>query len=202
MSRCGSQCEILHVEQKVYGVGQNDPVNQCAAEKQKVFDRMHGQPGPGPDIAISMVDVMSQLIKRLPVQQSVNQIEINCFPDWNEEENCHKPKRILRPGHDFNVSVRKPPDNQRFVTGPDTDTADNGPKHVVQHLVSEQEGPTLAECSAVESKPLFLSANNVKVKVKTTRNDQHQNEVPQPHQRYPAETEVSGNLKRWLKVCP
>ena len=58
------------------GAGRYDPVDENAGEIKYVFDRMHRESGPGSDIYVFMMQVMTEFIQWFPMDQSVYKVEV------------------------------------------------------------------------------------------------------------------------------
>ena len=76
MAQCRPDGLPLHVKEYVYRVRGQYQVDQDAAEIDKVLDGVHGKPRPGTNAFVSVVHRMGDLVKRHPMQQSMNKMKM------------------------------------------------------------------------------------------------------------------------------
>lgn len=86
MTQCRREAGLLHVEDRMQRVRQQDPVEQYAAEIKNVFHRVHRHARPGADVGILMVQRVHRLIEETAVQKAVDKIEVGIADHRNGAE--------------------------------------------------------------------------------------------------------------------
>ena len=94
MRRGRTQCVPLHVEQDVDGMRHDQGMNQDAAQVDHVLDGVHGQAGPGSEVVVAVVHRVGHAVERLPVQQAMNEVEVQGGPERDRDESEHEPHRM------------------------------------------------------------------------------------------------------------
>ncbi len=74
--RCGAEGVPLAVKQDVDGVRHQDDVDQDAAEIDDMLNRMHGEPGPGPDVVVTVMNSVGDFVQRHPMQEAVDEVKV------------------------------------------------------------------------------------------------------------------------------
>ena len=62
------ECRVLQVKNRVKRMGQNNPVQQDTRKIKQVFDGMLRQAGPRSNVDVLVVQIVSTLVERFPVQ--------------------------------------------------------------------------------------------------------------------------------------
>jgi len=91
----------------------------------------------------------------------MNPVEMKSFPQQNYPEKYDKPDRIITEmKRQRNPSIDGAKiDN--FIECPDRHTPSNGPKHIIQHLISESESAVITHhISTIEFQTITLLAHS------------------------------------------
>ena len=96
MGGYGIKAKEHQMTDQVHGMGWDNEMDQRGAEIKQVFNRVHGQAGPRPDIGISMMQRM-KTVEKVRMQRPVNPIEIEALPNRYQEEDRDKPHCAVIP---------------------------------------------------------------------------------------------------------
>ena len=194
----GAQPGVHEVEYCVDGVRRDHPVHEHAGEVDQVLDRVHGQPRPGADVDVAVVQVVRDLVERLPVRPPVRPVEVH-LPD--EQDRDHHQRAVGDAGRGPPLDPRQPavavhPQGHRLVGGPDAGAGDQRPEHVVPGLVAEQERAVLLRQPApVVLVLLPLRALDVQPQVQPAGDQDEERDVAQVDLGDPADLEGGGALQ-------
>ena len=104
-----------------------------------MLDRVHGDPCPRAGIDVPMVEVVGSMVEGSPVEQAMNQIEVDRGHEVEPKGHQHQIKRCLSPSDPRNATRGPGPEGECFVKGPDGHPARQTPEHVVANLVTPEE---------------------------------------------------------------
>ena len=74
----------LDIEKEMQGMGGKDKMDCGHAEVEEVLDGVHGEAGPGSRVGVHMMDGVDGPEKGAPVDQPVNQIEVQLSPEGDQ----------------------------------------------------------------------------------------------------------------------
>mgnify|MGYP000288109396 CR=1 FL=1 len=86
----------MQQEHHVYGMSRQHEKDQKTAEVEQMLNRVHRQAGPGADIDIPVVHRMHMPVQRRPVDQAMDQIEVDPLQQGQQREKQDKPYRTIR----------------------------------------------------------------------------------------------------------
>ena len=82
---------------------------------------------------------MTMFIQKWPVQSTVDKIKVCRRPEKNGHDCRNKINRVFTNANDRQPAARVNLKRNRLIRGPDSDTGDQAPEHVVPDLIAPQE---------------------------------------------------------------
>ncbi len=122
-----------------HGMYRHYPPEEKQVEVDQVFHRVHGDAAPGTGIGVTMMQVVGDVEKRTPVEQSMIQVEVEGCPEQYTEGHDDDIDRGLAETDPLHVSRGIPPPGEALIQCPGRDAAGEAPEHVVLDLVIECE---------------------------------------------------------------
>ena len=164
---------------------------------------MHGQAGPRSDVDVLVMEIVDGLVKRPPMDQAVNPVEMELAPKRDGAQPERAIERMGLPIDSGDMVVCRRPHVEHLVGGPDGATTDATPEDVVIDLVAEKEfGVVGAEPARVVFAFSALDLQREKEKVPPSADQPEQAEIPQEHEPDPIRLELDATRERGLQAKP
>ena len=195
--------EMLQLEDHMERMRRHDPVDEHGREIEDVLDRMHRHSRPRRDVDVLVMERMHGPIERRPVDQAVDQVEVDFAPERDEKEDDQAVDRVLFPADIRDVAISEHPHAEDFEGGPDRHRTRHVPEDVVEYLVAEQERRVVARRPAnivLVVGPLRLPG--VEPQMEPAGDEEDQGHVAEKDERDPADREGLHRLHRRRQIEP
>ena len=167
--------KIDHMEIHKDRVAGEHAMDQKRGQVEQMLSRMHGEPGPRPDIDIAVVQRMDMLIDERHMQKPMHPVKMKSRPDRQQYQSGNKQDRIGSQTDRRNVFVRHQPHNDALEHGQLHYAAAQRPKHIVMYLVRKIP-ELIAACglAMIEFQRLALPLPHVEKPVEPSCDPDHQ----------------------------